>query len=179
MQKKYLDFVENFEEKLISANINENFSNIVFLCIGTNKIIGDSLGPIIGDKLKCVENDFMKVYGTTNNTINFSNAQNIIEKVYDEHKNPFLITIDAALSNKEKVGKIFIGKGAIKIGNALEKNICFYSDIIIKCVVGKYFYNKKQNIDELKNVDVNKLFLMSKVVSDGILNVLKNSDIYV
>lgn len=179
MQKKYFEFVKKFEEKVLLANIDVNYSNIVFLCVGTNKIIGDAIGPIIGDNLKKLENKFMRVYGTTNNTLNFSNAQSIIKKVYIEHKKPFLITIDAALSNKEKKGKIFIGNGLIKIGNALEKNISFYSDITIKCVVGNYFYNKKQNIDELENADISSLLMMSKIVSNGIMNVLKKFNIYV
>lgn len=175
----YYEFVENFKEQVISANIDVNYSNIVFLCVGTNKIIGDAVGPIVGDNLKSLENGFMRIYGTTDNTLNFSNAKRIIEKIYSEHKNPFLITIDSALGNKEKVGQIFIGKGFIKLGNALEKNICFYSDITIKCVVGSYFYNREQNIKELKNADISSVFEMSKIVSNGIENVLKNFNIYV
>lgn len=178
MQKRYFEFVKNFREQVL-AGIDDNYSNMVFLCVGTNKIIGDAVGPIIGDRLKFLENDFLKVYGTTNNTLNFSNAQNVIEKIYDEYKNPFLITIDAALSNKEKVGKIFIGKGFIKLGNALEKNISFYSNITIKCVVGNHFYNEKQNIEELKNANTSSVLAMSKIVSMGIVNVLKNFNIYV
>lgn len=179
MQKRYLEFIEKFENKILSANINDNYSNLVFLCVGTNKIIGDAIGPIIGDKLKCIENDFTKVYGTTQNTLNFSNAQEIIEKIYKEQKKPFLVTIDAALGNKKEVGTIFIGNGLIKLGNALEKNICFYSNVNIKCVVGNYFLNKKQNIEELRNADFNNILTMSKIVSNGIVNVLKNFNIYV
>ena len=177
MQKRYLEFINNFGNKILS--INENYSNLVFLCVGTNKIIGDSVGPIIGDNLKCIENDFMKVYGTTQNTLNFSNAQEIIKKIYNEYKSPFLITIDAALGNKKEVGNIFIGNGFIKLGNALEKNICFYSDITIKCVVGNYLLNKNQNIEELRNADFGNVITMSKIVSNGIINVLKNFNIYV
>ena len=179
MQKRYLEFVNNFENKMLAININDNYSNLVFLCVGTNKIIGDAIGPIIGDKLKCIENDFMKVYGTTQNTLNFSNAQEVIEKIYNDHKNPFLVTIDAALGNKKEVGNIFIGNGFIKLGNALEKNICFYSDITIKCVVGNYFLSKKQNLEELRNADFSDVLTMSKIVSNGIENVLKNFNIFV
>ncbi|MDE7349057.1 MAG: spore protease YyaC, partial [Clostridia bacterium] len=38
--------------------------NLVFLCIGTTKIIGDSIGPKVGDRLK--ENGVNAyVYGNT------------------------------------------------------------------------------------------------------------------
>ncbi len=38
--------------------------NLVFLCIGTTKIIGDSVGPKVGDKLKDL-NVNAYVYGNT------------------------------------------------------------------------------------------------------------------
>ena len=179
MQKRYIEFVKAFENRMSSTDIYKYYTNIIFLCVGTNKIMGDAIGPVVGDNLKYIENDFIKVYGTTKNTLNFSNAQYIIENIYERYQKPFLITIDAALGNKKNVEKIFIGNGIIKLGNALEKRICFYSDITIKCVVGSICNNKVKNIQELENVNFGCIFNMASIVSNGIINVLKNSKINV
>ena len=67
----------------------------------------------------------------------------------------------------------------MKIGKALEKSLCFYSDINIKCVVGKYSYNKNRNFDILQKVRMEEITRISNILSNGIRNVLKKVCIYV
>ena len=75
--------METFEDKFINYLQNrESFSNIVFVCIGTKKLIGDSIGPVIGENLKKFENEFIHVYGTMQNNVNFINGKEIIEEIY-------------------------------------------------------------------------------------------------
>ena len=54
------------------------------------------------------------------------------------------------MSNRKKVGEIVLNKGYIKIGKALERSICFYSNINVNCIVGKNLQLKEDNIEELK-----------------------------
>ena len=90
LQEKYYKFIKEFEEKICKVYINGNYSNLIFLCIGTNKIVGDSVGPIIGNNLKSIENEYMQIYGTLDNTLNFINAKQTIEKIYNNFEKPFL-----------------------------------------------------------------------------------------
>jgi len=46
---QYNKFVCEFYNEL---NKNIKISNLVFLCIGTDRITGDCFGPIVGAKLK-------------------------------------------------------------------------------------------------------------------------------
>ena len=175
---KYTQFTNKLGKSL--EKLNNTFSHIIFLCIGTEKIIGDSVGPIIGSNIKNLENEYIKVYGICGKNLDFSNAKNIIEKVYKKYSNPFIITIDAALSKEKRVGEIHIGKGFMKIGTALEKSITFYSNINIKCVVGKYnSLNQKENINILNNVVKERVYSLAEIVSQGIKIILKNTNIYV
>lgn len=177
MYKKYLQFIKEFENNF--NDIQNGYSNLAILCIGTNKLIGDSVGPIIGSNLKHLENEYLKIYGTMKNTLNFDNAKNVINEIYDNFSKPYIITIDATLSNRKKVGEIVLNKGYIKIGKALERSICFYSNININCIVGKNLQLKEDNIEELKKVEKNAIYEMSEIVSWGIENVLKNINVYV
>lgn len=173
------NFEKRLEERMSEVIRNNAMSDIVFLCIGTSKIIGDSFGPFVGSRLKCNENEFIHVYGTMENNLNFVNAKEIVEDINFRYKNPCIVTIDAALSNKGRVGDIVLGKGYIKIGKALEKSLCFYSDINIKCIVGKRFKDRKRNLEELRKVEVKELLGLSNIVSNATTNMLRKIDIFV
>lgn len=177
MITKLVKFMTDFEKCI--NDIEEDYSNLAILCVGTNKIIGDSIGPIIGSNLKHMENDFMHVFGTTCNPLDFYNARNIINNLYENYEKPYIITIDAALSDKNRKGEIVLNKGFIKIGKALDRSICFYSNTNINCVVGKNSEYANNNLEELLNADEKRVYEMSKIVSTGIKNVLKKVNIYV
>ena len=177
MQNQYLKFVKEFKENM--QDLSEEYSNIVILGIGTDLILGDSIGPFVGTKLKTIENDYIQVYGELSNTINFKNGKDIINNIYKNYKKPYVITIDATLSNSKNIGEIVLNKGYIKIGKAFDKSICFYSNININCIVGNKYNTKEKNILELNKIDIKAISYMSDIISDGIKNVLKKVSICV
>ena len=145
------------------------FSNIVILCVGTNKIIGDLFGPIVGKKLiQSIKRKDIIIYGNTKNTVNFSNAKSILEKVFFEYRKPFIITIDAALGNENMIEKVFVTSGKIKIGDSLGRYICYNSQINIKGVVGKDNKNAKENLKTVKRVNPKIIENLSNTVVYGI-----------
>ena len=75
--------------------------------------------------------------------------------------------------------EIIVSKGYIKIGKALEKNICFYSNINIKCVVGKYENINKNNFKILNDIDEYKINNMRDIVVYGIKELIGNININV
>ena len=52
-----------------------------FVCIGTNKIVPDSFGPRVGNKLKQVfySSPEISVYGTMQSTVHLKNATYFLE----------------------------------------------------------------------------------------------------
>ena len=169
--------MKEFEQEMQS--MKNDFSDLVFLCIGTDKVIGDSIGPIVGSSLKEIESNTIHVFGDGGKKQHFLNIKNTLENIYSLYSNPFLITIDAALSSKKSKGEIVLEKGYIKIGKALEKSLCFYANINIKCVVGTYHKQKERNIEELTFINQNEIFTIANIVANSIKKVLKKSDIYV
>ena len=57
-----------------------------FVCIGTNKIISDSFGPRVGNKLKKVFylSPEINVYGTMKNPIHLKNAMLFLDEIKNE-----------------------------------------------------------------------------------------------
>lgn len=88
--------------KLLLSQIN-NKKEIVFLCIGTDALLGDSFGPLVGYMLKKKKlPGYIHVIGELQNTINIKNVFNISEKIYQTYYNPLVIVIDAALRKRTK-----------------------------------------------------------------------------
>lgn len=72
---------------------------IIIVNIGTDRMTGDAFAPMLGTKLK--ENDCkFTVYGDLNRPIHAMNVKRRKEEIYNEHKDAFIIGVDASTSNK-------------------------------------------------------------------------------
>lgn len=151
-----------------------NKNNKVFLCIGTNKCIGDSLGPRIGEVLneKLYKNNIY-VIGNLRENINYSNISDTLNKIYNNIDNPYLILIDSALSNKEYVGNIVINKKGMIIGESLKKEKRKIGNIAIKGIVGENKENNIKNFNILNNVEEEVIEKLSNIISSQIISALK------
>lgn len=181
-QQEYEKMKYYLEKQFYQFDMKNQFSELIFLCIGTNKVIGDMVGPIVGERLKNeVNNRKIKkivkkeilVYGNMKHTLNLKNADKVIQHVQNEYQKPFLITIDTALGKEDMIEKIFIGSGEIEIGKALEKGVKYQSNIYIKGVVGKYGTTVEENMNTLKNADIVSIKRISNIICDGIIDSMK------
>lgn len=153
----------------------DQFANIVILCIGTNKLIGDSVGPIVGQKLARLlqDKENVNIYGDTKQNLNLKNIEKILEEKVDKRHKTYVITIDAALGPKETIEQIFITKGKVKIGEALGEGLEYYSDINIKGVVGEYQKSKKQNFNELNKVTRKIIYRLSNQIAYQVCQIVE------
>ncbi|HEX2927200.1 MAG TPA: spore protease YyaC [Ruminiclostridium sp.] len=99
------------------------YQNIIIMCIGTDRSTGDSLGPVVGYKLRGMNYNNVHVYGDLESPVHAKNLQEITKNIYRRHAKPFVIAIDASLGKAEHVGFISVGKGSIKPGSALNKEL--------------------------------------------------------
>ena len=166
---QYNKFICEFYREL--NKIEEKYSNLVFICIGTDKIVGDCFGPIVGYRLnKNLKNNC--VYGTLGKTVNAVNVNEIIIDIYEKYKNPCLVAIDAALSKEEYIGKIIVSNKFLYPGRALEKKNERIGNISIKAIIGEKQNNIIKNMETLQNTSLNMVTNLAKIVSDGIIEVL-------
>jgi len=135
--------------------------NLVFLCIGTTKIIGDSVGPRGGDKLRA--NDAQAyVYGNTLRQVTAINVEDYAKMISQRHANDVVIVIDSALGKIGDVGTVKITRNGIKPGGAFDKGKDRIGDIGILAVVGDADADR---MSELKNRDESFISnLVDKVV---------------
>ena len=169
-QIQYNKFICEFYREINGKT--KSISNLVFLCIGTDRITGDCFGPIVGDRLQRLGNN-ISVYGSLEEPIIESNLRNKLDEIYLKFPSPFIVAVDAALSKEENIGKIFVMSDSLKLGMGLGKNIAQIGNISIKGVVGKKERSKKKNMQILQNTSLNMVMNLADIVSNGIVEVLK------
>ena len=169
--------VQELQDQLCCFEKINAFSDIIILCVGSNKVVGDCIGPIVGQKLNKLlqNNESIHVYGDMEKTLNLKNAEPIIKKALYEYANPFIITVDSALGRQEMVKKIVVSSGEIKIGNSLGRSINYDSHINIKGVVGEYKNTIDENMETLKLVKPELVMRLSEIVVHGITTMLVSS----
>lgn len=170
----YNNFVQDFSIVLRGKITNLEISKLIFLCIGTDKVIGDSFGPLVGYKLKKLfrNEENIKVIGSLDDIICAHNISKIINYINTTYKDSFLIAIDAAFSNRNNIGKIVVSKNAINVGSIFNKNNIYVGDMSIKGIVSKNTNNPKYNFKLLQNTPLSFIMTMADCVSQGICNVI-------
>lgn len=142
---------------------------IVFLCVGTSKVAGDSLAPRVGDKL--IESNLpCYVYGVSNNNVNRKNLLNYLCFIQKMHPNCILITIDAGLSKKQPIGIVDIAKGGISPARAITKKTFKIGDIGILGVVGEYTGDVLKTLSGVSEAFIERF---SECIAEIIVNCLK------
>lgn len=165
----------NLELNKILHKVNtKGYSNLVFVCIGSSKMIGDSVGPIIGEilnnKLKSTN---IKVFGNLKNNVNSKNIYRTFKKIEKVYSKPYIISIDSALSNSIKPGNVFILKKGLIPGKALKKKSIEIGNVSIRAIVGRDENNLVKNYYNLKNADYELILKFSKNISNAILKSIK------
>jgi putative sporulation protein YyaC len=107
----------------------------VILCIGTDRSTGDALGPLAGTFFQETKPKHMHIYGTLHEPVHAVNLNEAIQTVKKNHRNPFIIAIDACLGRNTSIGHIITEKGSLQPGSALNKSLPAIGDISITGVV--------------------------------------------
>ena len=167
MQNAYNQFIRDFSNTICNLTENKIYSHVIFLCVGTDRITGDSFGPIVGHKLKRLYEDVrnIEVIGNLNNTVCDTNIDCVMQNIRENFQNPFIIAIDSALSTRENVGRIIVEDRGIYLGQGLGKNKMRIGDMSIKGVVARNSGNARCNLQLLQNVSLGFVLDMAETVS--------------
>ena len=99
------------------------FSDIVVLCIGTDRSTGDSLGPLVGSMFEKMYPPRVHIYGTIDEPVHAVNLKETIDKIEQNHKDSIIIAVDACLGQFSSVGNITIAHGPLKPGAGVKKDL--------------------------------------------------------
>lgn len=167
-----IDYKDKYAKLLIKNSLyryifGKNINNLVFLCIGTDRSTGDSLGPLVGYQLTLLPHigKECNLYGTLDEPVHAQNIKEKTEMILHTVKNPFIIAIDASLGSMDKVGKIIIDEGPLKPGAGVSKNLDPVGDIRITGVVNVAGF---MEFTVLQNTRLSMVMNMARVISSSI-----------
>ncbi|HSQ87325.1 spore protease YyaC [Romboutsia sp.] len=156
---------ENVIQALSSTLKDLVDENIVVVCIGTDRAIGDALGPLVGTMLN--NSDFKyPVYGTLDNPIHALNIYESIEHIKTTHPNGNFLAIDACLGSKSSIGNIQIRKGPILPGKGVGKKLPQIGNYSIVGIVDKIDENNRFSFN---NVRLSFILELAEIISLALL----------
>lgn len=145
---------------------DELTADTIIVCIGTDRCIGDCLGPLIGSML---EDKFfpLPVYGTIESPIHALNLDTKLSDIRVKHPNSKIIGIDACLGPPNKIGEIQVRNYPINPGKGVGKSLSPVGDISIIGIVDS------SDIDEpftSRNIRLSLIIEISKVITNGLVH---------
>jgi putative sporulation protein YyaC len=160
------DSISNFVLNLINMSGKKHLP-ITFLCIGTDRVTGDSLGPMVGTFLKA--NEIKNVIGCLDNPVHAKNLQTVIENI--DAEKTLIIAVDACLGQPDHVGNINVSLGTIQPGTGVGKEyLPAVGDIAISPVVN---FGGFMDFIILQNTRLSVVYNMARKISAALVDVVK------
>lgn len=162
---EFKEFVNKLKEVL-----NNTSKEIIFLCVGSDRSTGDSLGPIVGSMLNETDLPF-PVYGTLEKPVHALNINKILKEIIRTHNDPFILGIDACLGDERQIGFIFLKEGSLIPGMAVNKKLPHVGEYHMKAVV-----NYLDPLSPVQSLNNTRLFtvmtiaeVMTKIITQAVL----------
>ncbi|MCI8518033.1 MAG: spore protease YyaC [Hungatella sp.] len=109
--------------------------NVLLLCIGTDRSTGDSLGPLIGHQLRNRGLKHIQVLGTLSRPVHAMNLEDTLGLVRQYYHDHLVIAVDASVGMNDHIGCITLGRGALKPGLGVSKELRSVGDLFITGIV--------------------------------------------
>ena len=106
--------MQNFSEYANTLRRKMKFSKeeTIFVCIGSNEVVWDSIGPYVGSILKEKIGEKYVIGDLENNIC----SQKDLKSYYPIVKNKFVVAIDSAITENNLSGEIFVTEKPIVMG---------------------------------------------------------------
>lgn len=166
----------NFTKEGISSALKEvNSKNLkpIIICIGSDLVLGDSLGPLVGTMLKN-KGVGVYVYGTLNYPITAKEIEYAKTYLKKMHPNSISIAIDAAVGTEDDIGLIKVRNVGLKPGLGVQKNLGSIGDISIIGIVAE---KSTKNYNLFNLTRLNLIYKMSESITDGIAEYIKTFEL--
>lgn len=148
------------------CSLSNNNSTPTIVCIGTDLVLGDSLGPLIGTILN-KKKISAYVYGTLNTPVTAKEVSYIKDMVTSVHGNSRVITIDAGVGKADDVGLIKVNSGGLVPGLGVNKHLGSIGDVGIIGIVAE---KDLDNYSLFNTTRLGLVYKMAECISSGILD---------
>ena len=164
MKAFYKDSLAYYElSYFLKDYINDNS---VIICIGTDRCIGDCLGPLVGTLLK--DSSFpLPIYGTISEPIHALNIDKKLDEIKKLYPESTIIGVDACLGENRSIGEIQARDTPIHPGKGVGKLLPNVGEISIVGIVDS---NESEEIFTNRNIRLNLIMDMAKVITNSLIH---------
>jgi len=138
----------------------------VVVCIGTDRCIGDCLGPLVGTLLKS-KNYPLTVYGTVEDPIHALNIDKQLQQIKKAHPGSTIIGIDACLGDTNNIGEIQARDYPIHPGKGVGKVL---PDVGDASIIGIVDSSDNNELFTNRNIRLSLIMNMAEVITDALLH---------
>lgn len=129
-------FGHQLRELVAEVKQREEKNEVLYLCIGSDRSTGDSLGPLVGYKLEQAGLWDADVMGTLARPVHAMNLSETVEHLAHHYQKHVIVAIDASVGREEHVGYITLGRGGIRPGLGVSKQMDSVGDVFITGIIG-------------------------------------------
>lgn len=170
----------NYKSSLAYYEIGEGLrdyirEDTIIVCIGTDKCIGDCLGPLVGTML---ESSLLPlpVYGTLSNPIHALNINERLDEINKKHPNACIIGIDACLGDSNSIGEIHTRDYAIRPGKGVGKTL---PEVGMASIIGIVDSSDNSDFFSSRSIRLSLILDMANLICKGVLySYSLNNDFY-
>lgn len=147
----------------LMAEDGVNTSGLWFVCIGTDRSSGDSLGPLTGTLL--MEAGYANVIGTLAEPCDSDRLQRLLQRI---PAGAVVLGIDACVGRPEAVGYFRLAREPIEPGRSMGRPLPPVGDWSIAAIVCE---NKGNPAFVLQRTPLNRVLTMSRDIVKAVQNV--------
>ncbi len=175
----YYDTADGFEAARLAARLytmlkeemqRERKERVLLLCIGTDRSTGDSLGPLIGHQLYRKGLRHITVVGTLEYPVHAMNLEDTLYLVRERYPDHLIVAVDASVGKTCHVGCVTLGRGSLRPGLGVSKNLQAVGDLFITGVVSG---GPGRDPMMLQSIRLGMVMHMAECISDSICLVEK------
>lgn len=142
----------------------------VIVCVGSDLVIGDSLGPITGSMLRYKTQGLnVFIYGTLASPVTAKEIKYVRALLQDVHSESQVLTVDAAVGEEGDIGLIKLSDAPLKPGAGAQKKLGTLGDVSVLGIVAE---KSVANYGLLNTTRLNMVYTMAEILSDGIAALL-------
>ncbi len=144
----------------------------VFLCLGSDKLIFDCLGPLVGSLLKGDKRFDGYVYGTMSEPVTALQVEEAIRFIRRFHFGAEVTVVDSAIGKKEEIGTVKMFDRGLRPALGVDKEMRIVGDKSIMGIVTTK--DKVKNLNTC-NVKLNSVYSMAKRIAEIICSECANA----
>ncbi|WP_031404791.1 spore protease YyaC [Geobacillus vulcani] len=140
-----------------------HIGHLTVVCIGSNRINGDSLGPFVGTLLENAYPDHLTVIGTLKRPVDATNIERVHQQLL-KNPNSYVLAVDSIVGPRPFVHTIAIRPGALAPGTGLGHSLPSIGDLSIMGVM----MEDTADITALPYTNLHVVYQMAKAIALGL-----------